>query len=309
LTARVQPSVATINGPTLEGEQLQSTSAQTSGTSQCDVNGTSTVHFSADGIAMGPFPGTFQASGTVTFGPQTVRAPLAVLPAGDVTSYDETFTIQSAAGDVTGTKSLYLGPIIGGEAGTCETVPPDVVGIGGSNYMQVVNVAQYQATIDGPLGTYTDSGLSFNSVAQIDTGVAFLSPPSFGELFVLSFSTASTPGRATGGGQIDHADLTGGITFAFTARSDTTGTRGACDVIDHATQQHVHCDTVDTYLETGNTATITGQGSVDGTPTNYRMAVADNAEPGIGADTFSISTDSGYTANGDLTQGNVQVHR
>ena len=28
----------------------------------------------------------------------------------------------------------------------------------------------------------------------------------------------------------------------------------------------------------------------------------------IGADTFSISTGTGYTASGTLTQGNVQIH-
>lgn len=48
---------------------------------------------------------------------------------------------------------------------------------------------------------------------------------------------------------------------------------------------------------------------MNGAPTRYRIVVEDIAEPGTGADRFSITTDSGYGASGLLTAGNVQVHQ
>ena len=315
----VQPALATPTGPTLEGENLHAslltpgTSTQTSGTSSCDVAGTSTVHFTASGIATGPFPGTFTASGTVTIGPQTPPGTTSSLLAGSILSFEERFTIQSGETTVTGTKTVYHGPIFGGEAGTCHELPPGVephlVGGGGARIMSVHAFTQYEATISGPLGTYTDSGLAISGAADWETLGGITLIRSFGETFLFSFNAASTPGHATGGGQVDDVDGSPGVTFGFTARADEDGrTKGACSIVEHA-GVHVRCTTVDTYLEIGNTATITGEAMIDNEPTRYRMEVVDNAEPGVGSDTFSFQTDTGYTVGGVLTEGNVQVHR
>jgi hypothetical protein len=47
---------------------------------------------------------------------------------------------------------------------------------------------------------------------------------------------------------------------------------------------------------------------VNGTATTYRIDVDDLDESGVGKDTFTIQTGSGYTVGGTLTNGNVQVH-
>jgi hypothetical protein len=314
LTASVHLARATVTGPTLEGENfLASTefpqgTVETSGTSQCDVNGTSTVHFTATGPAVGPFPGTFTASGTATIGPQTQGTTFGIV-FGDVLTFDETFTIQSLDTVVTGTKHAYFGPILSGEAGTCEHVPPGSGSFAELDFVSVVSATEYEATISGPLGTYTDTGLATSDFGEEKTTLGISLLEVFNETFLLSFGPLSSPGQSTGGGQVDHTDGASGITFGFNARTSKSGpTRGTCSVLDHPTGRHLRCETVDTYTQIGNTATLTGQATIDGTPTSYRIHVVDSSEPSTESDFFFVETASGYQAGGALTQGNVQVH-
>ena len=86
------------------------------------------------------------------------------------------------------------------------------------------------------------------------------------------------------------------------------GLKGSCSVVDHVLGVHVKCLDVTTYAQFDNQATFTGNASVDGVQTTYRIHVVDDGEPGDGIDTFSITTASGYSASGSLTSGNVQVH-
>jgi hypothetical protein len=65
---------------------------------------------------------------------------------------------------------------------------------------------------------------------------------------------------------------------------------------------------VTTYTQAGDTATWRGRATVNGVDTQYRISVTDNGETNQGVDTFTITTDSGYSATGNVTQGNVQVH-
>ena len=307
---------AAVGGPSLEGEDLHAITltqgtVTTSGTTNCDPAGTSTVTFTADGPATGPYPGTFHASGTVTIGPQ-VR-PTSDLPFGDVLSFDETFSIQSGATTITGTKHLYTGSLIGGEAGLCVDVPPgsfpDIVGAGGGGDVQITNPTQYDATISGPGGTFADSGLAVDAVSQIDTPTGFTAVPVFDEPFVISFTAAATPGHADGGGQLDGIAGSPAVTFGFTARSEPNGMKkGTCQVVDHTSGQKIHCQSVDTYFQSGSTVVFTGQATVDNTPTRYRIEAFDGGQPGSQGDTFSITTDSGYSAAGPVTHGNVEVH-
>jgi hypothetical protein len=120
----------------------------------------------------------------------------------------------------------------------------------------------------------------------------------------------ATAGQATGGGQIANASGQAKVAFGFTAKSDSTGTKGECSVVDNSpvTNIKIHCTDVTTLVETGNKATFFGDASVNGTATTYRIDVQDNADPGAGADTFSIQTASGYSASGTLVDGNIQVH-
>jgi hypothetical protein len=56
-------------------------------------------------------------------------------------------------------------------------------------------------------------------------------------------------------------------------------------------------------------ATFGGNATVNGVETTYQILVDDEAESGAGADSFTITTTSGYSASGVLTQGNIQVHQ
>ena len=126
-------------------------------------------------------------------------------------------------------------------------------------------------------------------------------------------ATAGPTGRATGGGQIRHqANAADAVTFGFTA-DDGVKPSGHCDVVDHLQGTHIVCIDVTVYLPSGTTAaTWFGDAQVNGVPALYRISVDDNGEPGVGADTFSISAVSisagTYSAHGTLTQGDIQVH-
>jgi hypothetical protein len=114
---------------------------------------------------------------------------------------------------------------------------------------------------------------------------------------------ASTTGQATGGGQVAPD-----ATFGFNAKSDSSGMKGTCTVIDRAAIVTVKCLDVRSFLRVGTHVTFSGNARVNGTPTTYRVDVDDVAEDGAGSDAFAIATGSGYAAGGPLTQGNIQVH-
>jgi hypothetical protein len=116
----------------------------------------------------------------------------------------------------------------------------------------------------------------------------------------------STTGSATGSGEI----TVGGrrVSFDFSAKSDG-GVKGSCTVNDLGTKRKIRCTDATVLVVSGNQASIFGQATDNGVTTTYRIDVVDNAEPGVGSDTFSIQTASGFSASGTLTSGNIQVHQ
>jgi hypothetical protein len=125
--------------PTLSGESF-SLSTPPTGSFTC-TSATGPFSFTVSGTATGPYPGTFTetGSGTLTsadgFGDYTLSG-LAI-----------TFTISSAAGDVTGTETLPV-PVTNG--GMCYTDPADFT-------FRFVSTG-YQATIAASGGEYSDQG-------------------------------------------------------------------------------------------------------------------------------------------------------
>src|SRR5207245_1318258 len=118
-------------------------------------------------------------------------------------------------------------------------------------------------------------------------------------------------GQVTGGGQIDNAQGSAKIAFGFSARSDASGTRGECSVVDISpvTNLKIKCTDVTVLVQTSPThVTFFGDATVNGVATTYRIDVDDLAEPGRGMDTFRIQTGTGYTASGTLVAGNIQIH-
>jgi hypothetical protein len=138
----------------LTGENLLASELGTPGTSTvsgtCNPFGTSTFNFTVTGEAFGPYPGTFTESGTITLGPFGIGPSLAA------TSFESTFTINSPAGTVTGTKTLTaLGAPT--SLGLCGTI---AFPTGGANSLHFDGTLSYTASITTPTGSGTDSGES-----------------------------------------------------------------------------------------------------------------------------------------------------
>jgi len=256
--------------------------------------------YSASGIAVGPYPGTFTESGTVyVAGPATgVPAPLASLHAD--------FTIASGDTIITGTKDLLFAPT---NKGSC-------LALAASNDALFLAAASYRAQIDTTGGSFGDSGTATLDTEKSET---FLLLPTgsvslggidrFQETFDASAGVApiSEPGDHVAGGGWITGPTGARISFGLEAHL-TSSLGGGCNVIDHATGQHVKCLDVDSLMIIGTHATLMGDATVDRTSTRYRIDVDDLGEPGT-FDTFSIHTDSGYTAQGRLQGGNIQIRR
>jgi hypothetical protein len=110
---------------------------------------------------------------------------------------------------------------------------------------------------------------------------------------------ASNTGQATGSGKV------GALAFDFSAKSDRGVVKGTCSVILGETT--VNCLDVTAYVQNGNTVTIYGHATINGTATLYKITVTDNGRPGTGRDTFRIETSSGFSGGGTLTAGNLEV--
>jgi hypothetical protein len=225
----VFPAAAVTEPPTLESEHLVGALPGREHPLHCDdpQNSTSTISFRASGAATGPFPGTFVASGSLTIGPQTEPGVRAGTNAGAILKLTETFTITSGTTTLTGTKTLQPDASLeSGTLGTCQDVANFAVGdvTGDGTVVDVTAETLSDASISGPSGTSTDSGLAFFTLSEIaitgscPTGICNVRIGGFDELFAVSDRLASTPGHSNGGGQVGGA--TGdAVTFAFHARS------------------------------------------------------------------------------------------
>jgi hypothetical protein len=120
---------------------------------------------------------------------------------------------------------------------------------------------------------------------------------------------ASTPGASTGGGQLlDFQTQRDGIVLGFNFKNENGKLTGNCTINDKATDTFVKCQDVLSYVQAGNTATAYGTAEINGALTFFKIVLSDNDTSGAGADTFVLTTQSGYTVGGVLTQGNIQVH-
>ena len=306
-------------GAGLGGEVFDGIEVSTSNKS-CDPNGTSSFDFATQGVATGVYPGTYTESGTITVGPQDqVGEPLGIrrgFSAGTVLAFDATFTIDSPLAQVSGHKTITA--VVPENVAACAIVDTHDFGVlyevcSDVDYQDVfLPLIDYDATIVTPTAMYSDSGAAIARFEQFTAFCPALGPGGFigpggvfQEVFVASAPT-ETAGEATGGGMIAGVAGAPGIAFGFNARSTGLTFNGNCTVLDQALSTQVKCLDVTSYVQTGNQATFRGNAEVNGTPTTYRIVVTDNGEPGVG-DMFAITTDSGYSAGGALSGGDVQV--
>jgi hypothetical protein len=124
-----------------------------------------------------------------------------------------------------------------------------------------------------------------------------------------------TPGKVTGGGQIEAPVQTGGkkvdkASFGFNVMYQEGALKGELEYIDHATKMNVHAHDM-TKLVVSNDKTkawFEGTCTIDGVSGTFKAYVEDNGEPGK-KDVFKITLSDGYTAGGQLLNGNIQIHK
>jgi hypothetical protein len=194
-------------GPNLQGENLAAPFAGVTVESNCEREQDSTVRYHAEGLATGPFTGTFVADGTITIGPQPLPARP---PTGDseetfmgpILTLTETFTIFSEDATVIGSKTLAkpLEALGERERATCQelTFFGGVTGTG--RIVEIEAATTYEARIETPLGTFRDTGRAtpFLTLVEI-TGECAGGVPcqsrnaTFDQLFTLSDRAAPPP--------------------------------------------------------------------------------------------------------------------
>jgi hypothetical protein len=197
-SAKPPPFPATLGGESFSGLPTFSNEV-------CNPNGTSTFDYSVSGVASGPYAGTFTETGSVSVTPQTIQqsigVPLGTLEysSGSLASLNATFTIQSSAGSVTGTKTLTVS---GNGNAACQNTAEFRSSILPSGTVPIIlRRAQstglaYSATIPVDSRTYCDSGtstLTLDSFGTADFGT--IEPPNFTESFS---SPSGSPARAHG---------------------------------------------------------------------------------------------------------------
>jgi hypothetical protein len=190
---------------TLQGENLVASFTGLTVTSSCNQLGNSTVSYHAEGPASGPYPGTFVADGTITIGPQTAPARPPTIDSegtfmGPILTLTETFTIISGTTTITGSKELTA-PVTGEqERATCQNLTFFGGVLGTGRIVEVEAATTYEATINEPAGTFTDSGRATPVLTLVEiTGSCPAGPfcssnsGTFDQLFTLSDQAAPPP--------------------------------------------------------------------------------------------------------------------
>lgn len=125
----------------------------------------------------------------------------------------------------------------------------------------------------------------------------------------LKLFTDSTPGKVTGGVNIDVPDGFATAGFEFVSRPD--GLRGTLQYNDHATGLTLHTSTIEAIRikKNGEVAFVWGKVEVDGAVERFRLRLVDAGEPGT-ADRFELTLANGYSAGAGqtLAGGNIQIH-
>lgn len=283
------PAEENVEGKTLEGEIFQSGKGGT-GFVTCDPD-RGELSFGVDGVAVGPFPGTFFEKGHISFDPNPKGAKVLFL--------ETSFALLGAfekERSVSG--SMFLR---GGVAHCALDRATDVTTFSATVFLK------YEATL---------GGIPDNGEATLDLGGSFIKSGQYpGELMSLKFTqifhsssfVISTFGKVTGGGSILQAEGGRGVTFGFNANNTDKGMKGSGSIIDHSVGTTVKIREVTTLAVAGTHATILGTAEVNGVVEKFRIDVDDLGEPGADGDTFKIVTDT-YGTAGILTGGNIQIH-
>ncbi len=230
------------------------------------------VFFAGTGISAAPSTGIPPGDGCVTTTPQNCK--VIVYPSERV----ETGTFNAATNTITITAPLAdIGsPIIG-------------------DTLFSVTGLTFGFTNGDPIMMDADASRAFDYIV--------------GKTITPTNCPLGTSCKVTGGGYIfvdpqqDHGS------FSIEVTVDSSGRiRGKAAYQDHAIGLDFRTTLITSATFNGNTVTITGTGTANGAATTFSITVQDNAEPGVGQDTFSIQLGTGYSNSGVLQGGNIQIH-
>ena len=253
----------------------------------CEPAGTSTVAYSVVGTALGPFPGTYEETGSF------------LIADGQVTAYEADFRIESGLTEIEGTKTLRTST-----SAVCTNDPEPGI----AAFTDVAVSTSYEATIVTPVGTFTDQGRTASGAQMLTTPDGRASAATQTSLISEApLVTPTTSGHVTGGGFIGNV-VDAWVSFGFNAKSDGGNVKAQCSVSDRTAGIDIKCLDATLLMQTATHATFVGNARVDGAPTTYRIDVDDAGGPAVGGDTFTIQTGTGFTATGVLAGGNVQFH-
>ena len=112
----------------------------------------------------------------------------------------------------------------------------------------------------------------------------------------------------TGGGYITVNGVRDNFGFVAGLKPGQTIVSGHLNYIDHSSGDHVKSIDVASYSGSGACRTFSGPGTANGQSVTFTVNACDNAQPGIGSDTFGIQLSDSYSPSGVLAGGNIQLH-
>jgi hypothetical protein len=252
----------------------------------CEPGGISTVTYNVVGTALGPFPGTYEETGSF------------LIEDGQVTAFEADFTVQSGLTEIEGTKALRTSV-----SAVCANDPEPTI----AAFTDVAVTTSYEATISTPVGTFADEGRTASGAQMLTTPDGRASAATQASLVSEASVLTPTSGHVTGGGFIGNV-VSEWVSFGFNAKSDGSTVKAQCSVSDRSAGVEVKCLDATLLTQTATHATFVGNARVDGESTTYRIDVDDLGGPTAGADTFTIQTGNGFTASGVLAGGSIQIH-
>jgi CSLREA domain-containing protein len=129
--------------------------------------------------------------------------------------------------------------------------------------------------------------------------------------YELEGQAPAVPGKVTGGGTI-RGQHGGKAHFSLAVQRKAAGgpISGSLEYRDAQANVQLRQAIFHSLTVAGQSATITGTATVNGQRgVSFTVTVRDGGEPGRNRDTFNIRLGTGYTNQGSLTGGNLQVHK
>jgi hypothetical protein len=229
------------------------------------------TYFAGTGTSAAPTTGIPPGDGCVTTTPQNCK--IIVYP----NEKAETGTINVSTGNITITAPLTdIGsPILGDE-------------------LFSVTSLTFGWTTHNPILQDADATRSFDYI--------------LGQTTTPSNCLLGTTCKLTGGGYIfvdkqqDHGS------FSIEVTVDPSGRiTGKVAYQDHATGLDFRTALITAVFFNGDTVTLQGTGTANGTTTSFQITVQDNGDPGSGHDTFFIQI-TGYSKSGVVQGGTIEIH-